>query len=64
METRERVKRECVRCQSTDTIRTLSTIDHESWYCYSCHHGFEISPHIELPGAQRRAADRRRKVER
>lgn len=65
MEERERVRRECVRCQSMDTICTLSTLDHESWYCYACRRGFEIMMYAELPRAQRRrATDRRRKVNR
>ena len=64
MEERERVRRECVRCQSMDTICTFSTLDHESWYCYACRRGFEIMVYGELPRAQRRATDRQGKVNR
>jgi hypothetical protein len=60
MDTRDEPSRACARCQSTKTIRTLETLDRESWYCFACRRGFDVRLRSESQKPQRRAGDRKR----
>lgn len=52
----------CPKCESTRTIRTAMEKSHDYWRCFACGQAFDV-PHLS-DKPQRRAADRKRTIDR